>query len=250
VNFNYSLCIKSLFHKHNETWSIWTHLLGFIAFFVLSFITPIYILDSPKGMDIFIFLIFLIGAQFQMLFSTVYHVFSCHSPGAYKWLATLDYTGISIMIVGCYYPPLYYGFSCFPTWRTVYLSVISLLGVVGVLVSCIPVFSTPRFRVTRTVFFVIFGCFAVFPVPHMWLLGGLTTEFWEIVIGEVFMGSLYLIGAFFYSSRIPERYYPGKFDSGCSSHVIWHFFTIAAALLQFWVCLRCYDTDRSKYNKC
>jgi len=240
VNFSCSLCMKSLFHKHNETWCIWTHLIGFLIFFVMAFITPIFLLEAPNAMDKLIFSVFLVCAQFQMLFSTLYHTFCCHSPEVYKWFAKLDYSGISVMIVGSYYPPLYYGFKCFPIWRDVYLSAITFLGVIGIIVSCIPIFASPRFRVTRTVFFVVFGCFALVPVPHLWAMNGLH-HFWPIVVGEFYMGALYLVGAIFYSTRVPERYFPGKFDFGISSHVIWHFLTIAAALAQLWTCLKCYD---------
>lgn len=54
------------------------------------------------------------------------------------------------------------------------------------------------------------------------------------------MGLLYITGAMIYSTRIPERFYPGKFDYHMSSHVIWHFFTIAAAFVQTWVCVQFY----------
>jgi len=246
VNFSCILCVKTLFYKHNETWCIWTHIIGFLIFFILSFVIPFIVLDSPSLMDKLIFSIFLICAQLQMLFSSLYHIFCCYSAQFYKWLAKLDYLGISIMIVGSYYPPLYYGFSCYPTWKIVYLSSITFIGGIGVVVSCVPVFATPRFRIVRTVFFIIFGSFAIFPIPHLWVLNGLK-YFWPIILGELAMGSLYLIGAIFYSSRVPERYYPGKFDFGLSSHVIWHFFTIAAALLQLYNCFRCYDMKKLEH---
>jgi len=245
VNFSCALCVKSLFHRHNETWCVWTHLIGFVMFFVLSFITPLYLLSSPSFADVLVFLVFLICAQMQMGFSAVYHLFCCHSPPAYKWLATLDYSGISIMIVGCYYPPLYYGFECFPKLQGSYLLAISVLGCVGLVLGFLPVFSTPRFRVPRTLFYIIFGCFAIFPVPHLSILNQMK-DFYPVILAEILMGSLYIIGAVFYSTRIPERWYPGKFDFGCSSHVIWHFFTIAAALTQLWTCLKCYEISKNR----
>jgi len=145
------------------------------------------------------------------------------------------------MIVGSYFPPLFYGFACSPGWRIVYMVCISSLGVLGITVSTVPVFATPRYRVIRTVFFVCFGCFAVFPVPHLWMSNG-WGNFWPIMMGELLMGSLYIIGCVFYATRIPECYYPGKFDCNCSSHVIWHFFSLAAALVQLYVCVLCYET--------
>lgn len=116
--------------------------------------------------------------------------------------------------------------SSYAVWRTVYVVAISLFGVTGVIVSCFPVFSTPRFRTIRTgnssqsnssftdhwaAFFLVFGFFAVFPVPHLLYLNGIENML-PILGLEALMGALYTIGALIYSSRIPERYYPGKLD--------------------------------------
>lgn len=68
-----------------------------------------------------------------------------------KKLTTLvDYSGICIMIVGCYYPPLYYIFDCYKTLQIVYLTIISVLGVIGICFCSIPVMSLPRFKYLRT----------------------------------------------------------------------------------------------------
>lgn len=243
VNFNFWLCVKSLFRNHNEQWNIWTHLLAFVGFFILTFVTHFGILHDPDPVDRFVFTVFLVCAQMQMLFSAVFHWFSCYSPVVYKWLAKLDYTGISVMIVGSYFPPIYYGFYCHMELAIWYLSIISLLGVVGVCVSLIPIFSSPRFRVVRTVFFLLFGFFAVFPVPHLIALNDKhSEEFWPVFVGLATMGALYTIGAIIYSTRIPERCHPGMFDNSLfCSHVIWHFFTIAAALTQLWNCIKSYE---------
>jgi len=116
VNFSLGLCFHSLFRLHNESWSIWTHLGGFLAFVVLGFCTFGWFIQGYTATDVFIFTVFLIGAQCQMLFSTVFHMFGCYSPKVYSWLAKLDYSGISMMIVGSYYPPMYYGFGCHSFW--------------------------------------------------------------------------------------------------------------------------------------
>jgi len=235
VNFSAWLCCTSCFKHHNETLSIWTHGLGFLMFFLFMLLTPSVFLESPKAMDVFVFMVFLVCAQCQMLFSTVFHLFHCVSPKYYHWLVKLDYTGICLMIVGSYYPPLYYGF-CDQGWRIAHLSLISLIGVVSVIITCMPIFSTPRYRVIRTVFFIVFGGYAVIPLPHMIYLSGFTAV-WPVIWRESLMGALYITGAVIYGSRIPERYYPGAFDYSLGSHTIWHLFTIAAACLQLYTCI-------------
>jgi adiponectin receptor len=47
------------------------------------------------------------------------------------------------------------------------------------------------------------------------------------------MGASYLIGVAIYISRVPERFYPGKFDFIGSSHNIWHLFVLIAALFHY-----------------
>jgi len=240
ANYSVALCIKSLFRMHNETWSIWTHLVGFLLFFILMFVTFAVLLESPTVGDVFVFLVFLICAQIQMLASAIFHIFYCHSAQVCSWLVRIDYSGINLMIVGSYYPPLYYLFKCYPVWQGTYLALITIIGVAGVIISVLPIFSSPRFRVIRVVFFIMIGFFAVFPLPHLWVLAG-TKLVWPVAWREMIMGALYVMGAIIYATRIPERCYPGKFEySPLSSHSVWHLFTIAAALVQLWVCLFAY----------
>jgi len=235
VNFSARLCCKSSFKYHNETLSIWTHGLGFLLFFAFMFLTPSVFLESPKAMDIFVFTVFLLCAQCQMLFSTIFHLFHCCSPKYYLWLVKLDYIGICLMIVGSYYPPLYYGF-CQLGWRIAHLVLVSVVGVISVLITCFPIFSTPRYRVVRAGFFVGFGLYAIFPLPHMIYLNGFSFV-WPVLWRECIMGALYILGALIYGSRIPERFSPGSFDYSLGSHTIWHLFTIAAACTQFYTCI-------------
>jgi len=198
--------------------------------------------SSPQAGDYFVFTVFLTGAQMQMLFSTIYHTFFVHSPECCKWVARLDYAGISMMIVGSYYPPMYYSFLCHPRLQILYMTSISLLGAIALLVSFLPVFHTHAFRQARTAFFLLFGFFAVFPLPHMALVLPHTDFIWSFLGKEALMGFLYVMGAVVYLTRVPERWHPGKFDiSPCSSHTLWHLFTIAAACVQLWACLFCFQ---------
>jgi adiponectin receptor len=238
VNFSIKLCMMSLFKLHNESWSIWTH----TGAFALLFLVMIYVVTTLETWeDCIIFSIFLIGAQIQMLCSAVFHLFSCYSSEWYFWLAKLDYSGISIMIVASYYPPLYYGFACRTDLRSIYISILTVLGVMGLLIGFLRVFATPRFRVLRAVFYIIFGFYALIPLPHFAIING-----WQALLSliwrEGILGALYIIGAVFYASRFPEIKFPGRFNvSVLSSHSIWHWFTIVAAIWQLYVCFYTYQ---------
>ena len=46
-------------------------------------------------------------------------------------------------------------------------------------------------------------------------------------------GAVYIFGAMIYAFRIPERWFPLKFDIVGNSHQIWHLFVIAGALVHY-----------------
>ncbi|KAN0050530.1 hypothetical protein ACTA71_003659 [Dictyostelium dimigraforme] len=243
VNFSYKLCLKSIFRLHNETLNIWTHLFGTFLFLALM----IYTLNSrlredATSVDKFVFCMFFICAQAQMLFSATFHTFCSVSGKVYLWMARLDYSGISLMIVGSHFPPIYYLFEkCHPTSGLFYLILISCMGIVGVIVGMIPIFQTYSFRTFRTVFFIVFGLFILIPLPQICAQMGFTF-IWPLLSRLIIMGSLYIFGAIIYATRYPECCCrPGSLDKGFSSHVIWHCFVIAGAVMSFFNCLYAYD---------
>jgi adiponectin receptor len=56
------------------------------------------------------------------------------------------------------------------------------------------------------------------------------------------MGASYLIGVGIYIARVPERFFPGKFDFIGHSHNIWHIFVVTAAIFHYFACLEVYHT--------
>lgn len=60
-------------------------------------------------------------------------------------------------------------------------------------------------------------------------------EFGISHFGVIMMGILYLTGAVFYTKRIPEKYYPKKFDIWFNSHTIFHIFVFIAEVEFFLV---------------
>ena len=59
-------------------------------------------------------------------------------------------------------------------------------------------------------------------------------------------GILYGIGAILYAIRFPERYFKRTFDIFGSSHQLFHFFVLAAALLHIWASIRVFH-ERQMY---
>ncbi|TRY85671.1 hypothetical protein DNTS_020368 [Danionella cerebrum] len=109
------LCIKSIFILSNETVNIWSHLLGFFLFFTLGVYDLLAVLPvlGASREDYVIYTIGLFCFQVCMLCSVGYHLFCCHrsEKTSRRWMA-LDYAGISIGIIGCYVPGVFYAFYC------------------------------------------------------------------------------------------------------------------------------------------
>jgi len=60
--------------------------------------------------------------------SFAFHTLACHSPGVGRLFSKLDYSGISLLIIGSFIPWLYYSFYCRTLPKLIYISMIVLLG--------------------------------------------------------------------------------------------------------------------------
>ena len=60
----------------------------------------------------------------------------------------------------------------------------------------------------------------------------------------VSQGLLYTIGAALYAARVPERWYPGRFDVVGSSHQIFHVLVVTAAVVHLIGLLKAADRVR------
>jgi predicted membrane channel-forming protein YqfA (hemolysin III family) len=63
----------------------------------------------------------LFSLQINMLMSTVYHTFSCHSRDVHEKCLSLDIAGVTLSFLAIYLSCTYFGFYCLPEWRDFYL---------------------------------------------------------------------------------------------------------------------------------
>lgn len=178
-------------------------------------------------------LVFLAGAMTCLAFSSISHLLACHSRRLSLLFWRLDYTGISVMIVSSFVPPIYYAFLCSPLPRLAYLSAVSALGLLVVLALLAPALSSPRFRPLRASLFLAMGFSGAVPAAHALLLNRGHPACHVALALEVAMGLAYATGAGFYVSRVPERWKPGAFDIAGHSHQIFHVFVLVGALTHY-----------------
>ncbi|XP_010535854.1 PREDICTED: heptahelical transmembrane protein 1 [Tarenaya hassleriana] len=228
----------SVFRLHNETLNVWTHLVGFILFLGLTIGNISYHnkhlpLDEAKKATRWPFYVFLSGSMFCLMASSVCHLFCCHSKNLNVVLLRIDYTGIAVMIITSFFPPMFYIFQCTPHWYFIYLGVITAFGVFAIFTLFTPSLSSPKYRAFRAILFVSMGLFGIIPAVHAAMVNWSNPKR-NITLGyEVSMAVFYLVGTGFYVSRVPEKWKPGGFDLFGHSHQIFHVFVVFGALAHY-----------------
>ena len=243
--FSFRGCFKSMFRLHNETWNIWTHFVGFLFFVTL--VTGVYIFedyitgwfedvtitDLPPY-DQLMLSFFFGGAITCLMCSTLFHIVHNHSKHVNVIFSRLDYSGIAFLITGSSIPAYYYGFYCASIAKYVHIGIILALCIVCVSVSMMNKFHTPKFRSTRYIVFVAFGLYGVVPGVHIYLRDGYALASHAYALwGILFMAALYIGGGALYAMRIPERFWPGKFDVWASSHQLFHVCVVMGSLAHY-----------------
>ena len=156
--------------------------------------------------------------------STTFHLLKDHSHKMSSSLAKVDYAGISIMIAGSSTPPYYYSFFCEEMhckpfkmtntieWRNLYIGLMYFLCFLTLCLFMIPGLQKPKFRPVRGSVFVLLGIMSGLPIIHLqfFMEQGYINSFdpYHLMLG----GALYIIGAFLYMLKVPERFSPGTFD--------------------------------------
>ncbi|XP_042489849.1 heptahelical transmembrane protein 1-like [Macadamia integrifolia] len=261
----------SIFSWHNETLNVWTHLLGFLLFLVLTivnsrplpqladflcklnrsypintaaisnssdsknFLPGVTTLSDFENLTVarWPFFVFLGGSMFCLLSSSICHLFLCHSQRLNLLLLRLDYIGITVMIITSFFPPIYYTFQCDSQWLFFYLTGITVLGILTVVTLLSPVLITGPFRPLRALLFSSMVLFGIFPAAHALVLHWNEPRHFIALVYEAAMALFYGIGTLFYVTRIPERWKPGMFDIVGQSHQMFHVFVIMGALAHY-----------------
>ena len=128
ASYSYARSFASIFHLHNETVNIWSHLVpaaislpaGVVLYSVLK---PRY--DKATSADVAAMSCFFLGSTVCLGMSSIYHTLSNHSPSVNKRWNQLDYAGIACLIAGSFVPSVYYGFWCEPGKQLLYWTMVS-----------------------------------------------------------------------------------------------------------------------------
>jgi adiponectin receptor len=124
---SYHQSIASLSYLHNQTVNIYSHLLGALAFIICTYI--LYDVFSSRYhsatmTDAFVFSVFFLGLFACLILSASFHTFNNHSHSISQSFLTLDMAGIVSLIMGSFYPGVYYGFYCEPEFTYIYWTMV------------------------------------------------------------------------------------------------------------------------------
>ncbi|KAF7951666.1 hypothetical protein EAE96_006965 [Botrytis aclada] len=245
---------RSVFHLHNETINIHCHLLGAVLFALL----PIYIYhtllpryNDAATADLVVFALFFGGVAVCFGLSFLYHTLNNHSHQTAAFWIELDYLGIVALMWGSTVATIYHGFICDVKLQRIYWSMITLLSLALTLFTLLPPFRTPFFRPYRTLMYAALGLSAVIFIVHSIVIYGISLQYKRLSLGWIVgMAGLNFVGALAYSSRIPEKYYPGRFDIYGNSHQILHCMVVLAALAHFAGLVQSFDYLHSGIEEC
>jgi len=255
TQYSWRGCLASIYgYLHNETVNIHSHLLGALIFaWFLGTFRQVYFVhyDGTTWIDAAVFTIFLVSAILCLTGSAFYHTSCAHSQGVSKRCNAVDYAGIVVLIVGSFFPCVYYGFYCESSLQVVYLSAISIAGAGASYIVLNPEYSKPTHRGARTSVFAALGLCGVVPVLHGTISHGFRKMIYEMgFIWLLVSGALYLVGAALYANRFPERLWPGAFDYFGASHQIFHFCVVLAALAHYVCILTAFNHWHSRRGVC
>lgn len=239
-HYTFAMCMKSIFTIHNETANVWTHFLGMLFFLLCSIVLFSSDFLKPVWTHYLIFVPYAAATVICMFFSAAFHLFSghyCHR--VYDRMMQLDYFGITCLVVGSFLPPCYLAFACETYLRYLYLTMILVLGSVGLIGPFFNFWADDRFYWGRLVVYSSTAGSGVFPVVHVFVLLP-NSNANPFVLGLALMMLLYMLGMVIYIFKIPERWFPGRFDIWCHSHSIWHVFVLAASVIHFVNCASMY----------
>lgn len=236
---SWSQCVQHAFVLHNDVGNFWTHFIPFLVWVVwlialaISWENFFQVYHYPM-------LCFWAGACSYSLFSSLAHLFCCKSFLVRTVCFILDYLGIAMYALGSDIASLFYlspTSSLVYRYRNLVISLEVMFAILATLLCGLSRFYWRDLRfVIRATAYVIPYCCGIGPYLHRvcicWFYGTdcVPETFLFHMMGVVFTNLL----VFFFVTKIPERFCPGKFDRFFQSHQLFHLCAAALTSLQMY----------------
>lgn len=148
--------------------------------------------------------------------------------------------GITLLICCSFVPWLYYAWFNSPWCATFYIALSLSFALGCIIVSLLDRFGERKYLPYRAALFLGDGLSALLPGVH-WISreamhqgkqGFFHQNHWPGLL-LIIMGGTYTLGGLVYAFRLPERFYPGRFDLWFNSHQLFHVMVVTGALLYY-----------------
>lgn len=252
ANFSYLLSLKSVFSIHNETINIWSHIIAALGFLIaICFLCTSLPLFKTRETTADFFAIFIycncVIVCFAFSFMSVanhilscnsmadsnssFHIFLDHSHLVRKITCGFDYLGIIIPLWGTTVTSAHFGFRAEPVLQSAYVVVASVPAVLCAIATLHPIFSGPSGRKIRTGAYLMLGLSSFLPITHGIMLHGAREHSKRMsLVYYLGLGLCQGTGIALYATRVPERWYPQRFDLYGSSHQLMHILVVCGAV--------------------
>ncbi|XP_014551251.1 hypothetical protein COCVIDRAFT_61772, partial [Bipolaris victoriae FI3] len=231
ATFSYQRSLRSVFQIHNETVNIWSHILGTAGFLYAMGALDLYMRELDRhAKDELAVLIYFISVIACFFFSFVYHIFLDHSQSARTWTSRFDYLGIVVPLWGTTIASTHFGFRCEPDLCKTYSVFATGAGLACAVTTLHPSFTGTASKGFRTVTYLLLGLSSFLPIIHgLHLFGWQQMEQRMSLSYYLALGLCHGTGAVTYASRVPEKWYPKRYDLVGSSHQIMHVLVVCGA---------------------
>lgn len=227
VHQNWYCYLLSLFQIHNESVNVWTHLLAG-PILLLRWWSNVRAVGYSMDISSLPLCLFLISSLTCYFCSTVAHLFQSHSEHAHYFFFFMDYVGVAVYQYGCALG--HYFYTSTPGWRESIVGQYFLHGtaILGLLSSVGCCFAKSRYRrpyplqrkICQLVPMSLAYALGISPIVHRLLTVSCAQEP-SLNIHSLHI-ACFLFSALFFSSPIPECFFPGQFDILGHGHQIFH----------------------------
>lgn len=148
-------------------------------------------------------------------------------------------------------PFIYYGFYCEPSLQKLYWIIVSFVAFAYIAITLSPRFRSPKLRPYRAIMYTFLGLTAIISIVNGIFIHGWAVQNRRMgltyVIGTAILN---IVGAIIYSTRVPERWQPIRFDIYGHSHQLLHIIVIFAGLIYLVGLLRAIEFSHSQPGQC
>jgi len=236
-------CIRSIFHIHNESFNIWSHIGGCI--FLLRVLmyggspVPSSDLNFQKlgnnmapGLLSGVYYMYLLAAILCTSCSVSWHTMRCiASHSTMSCFSSMDLMGVTTMVIASVLMTQFLAFADSPFWQYGYMGASVMLGATALTACWLPIMCRPENSWARVLVWIALATQGLaMPIVHLLWSKGLQRAI-EIYGPIIPAYGPIAFGAIIYATQFPECCWPGRFDYLGGSHNILHL----ASLWAIWL---------------